>query len=71
MFLRSVILSVGLAAIGFVANTTPTPLVVSGISSMITLIPAAACILAAVIFYFGYRLDDKQILRMQEEIASR
>lgn len=71
VFLRSVILSVGLAAIGFVANTAPTPLVVGGISSMITLIPAAACIIAAVIFYFGYRLDDRQVLRMQEEIASR
>ncbi|MDM7994177.1 MAG: MFS transporter [Acidobacteriota bacterium] len=71
VFLRSVILSVGLGAIGFVANAAPTPDVISGISSLITLIPAAACGIAAVIFYFGYRLDDRQVLHMQEEIASR
>jgi Na+/melibiose symporter-like transporter len=71
VFLRSVILSVGLAAIGFVANAAPTPAVISGISSLITLIPAAACFIAAVFFYFGYRLDDTQVLRMQEEITSR
>ena len=71
VFLRSVIVSVGLGAIGFVANATPTPGVISGISSLITLIPAAACAIAAVIFYFGYRLDDRQVLHMQEEIASR
>ena len=71
VFLRSVIVSVGLGAIGFVANATPTPGVINGISSLITLIPAAACGIAAVIFYFGYRLDDRQVLHMQEEIASR
>jgi len=71
VFLRSVLLSVGLVAIGFVANTAPTPGVVSGIKSLITLIPAATCCIAAIIFYFGYRLEDKQVLQMQEEIGSR
>jgi len=71
VFLRSVMLSAGLGIIGFVANTTPTPGVISGIGSLITLVPAAACGIAALVFYFGYRLDDKQVLRMQDEIASR
>ena len=53
------------------ANATPTQGVISGRSSLITLIAAAACRIAAVIFYFGYRLDDRQVLHMQEEIALR
>jgi glycoside/pentoside/hexuronide:cation symporter, GPH family len=71
VFLRSVLLSVGLVVIGFVANTAPTSGVVSGIKSLITIIPAATCCIAAIVFYFGYRLEDKQVLQMQDEIGSR
>ncbi len=66
VFGGSIMLSVGSRAIGFVANATPTPGVISGISSLITLIPAAACGIAAVIFYLGSRLDGRHVLRMQE-----
>ena len=32
---------------------------------------AAAYAIAAIIFYFGYKINDKDIVRMQEEIAAR
>jgi Na+/melibiose symporter-like transporter len=68
VFIRNAVLSLGLMAIGFVANATPTPGVVNGIRSIMMVAPAAACVLAAAFFYFGYRIEDKQILLMQEEI---
>jgi len=68
---RSAVITMGLTAIGFVANTAPTEKVVSGISSIMIFAPAIASILAAAIFYFGYRIEDKDVLKMQEEIASR
>ena len=40
------------------------PGVISGIRSLIPLI-------LTVIVYFGYRLEDRQVLHMQEEIALR
>lgn len=33
--------------------------------------PAVGCIIAAAIFYFGYKIEDTQILRMQDEIVAR
>ncbi len=71
VLLRSTVLTIGLMAIGFVANAIPTPEVTDGIRSLITLVPATAAAGAAVIFYLGYKIEDKQILQMQEEIAAR
>jgi Na+/melibiose symporter-like transporter len=68
---RSAVITMGLTAIGFVANTVPTEKVASGISSIMIFAPAIASIIAAVIFYFGYRIEDKDVLKMQDEIASR
>jgi GPH family glycoside/pentoside/hexuronide:cation symporter len=68
---RSAVITMGLMAIGFVANTVPTEKVVSGISSIMIFSPAIASILAAVIFYFGYRIEDKDVLKMQDDIAGR
>ena len=71
LLIRSGVISIGLIIIGFVANTTPTAEVVNGINSLMIYSPAIAAALGAVIFYFGYRIDDKQVLTMQEEIANR
>jgi hypothetical protein len=30
-----------------------------------------ACAIAAATFYFGYKIEDKRVLVMQDEIASR
>jgi len=71
IFLRSAVVTVGLMAIGFVANQPPTPRVVEGIRAIMIFSPATACAIAAAIFYFGFRIDDKAVLRMQEEINAR
>ena len=31
---------------------------------------AAMCALSALIFYFGYKIEDSQIMHMQDEIAA-
>ncbi len=71
ILIRSITIMFGLAAIGFVSNAAPSPRVVGGLTSMMTLIPAAACLLAAVIFYAGYKIEDRHVLQMQDEIAAR
>ena len=71
ILIRSATITLGLTAIGFVANASPSPAVVDGITNIMTLIPAAACLLAAVSFYFGYKIEDKDVVRMQDEIEER
>lgn len=71
VLIRSGVITFGLMAIGFVANTEPTPRVVEGISSIMSFTPAIACIISAGIFYFGYHIEDNHILRMEEEISAR
>jgi GPH family glycoside/pentoside/hexuronide:cation symporter len=71
ILIRSGVITFGLMAIGFVANTEPTPRVVEGISSIMSFTPAIACIVSAGIFYFGYLLEDKRILRMEQEISAK
>jgi glycoside/pentoside/hexuronide:cation symporter, GPH family len=71
ILIRSATITLGLTAIGFVANASPSPGVVDGITNIMTLIPAAACMLAAVIFYFGYKIEEKHVLIMEDEIAAR
>jgi Na+/melibiose symporter-like transporter len=71
ILIRSATVTLGLTAIGFVANASPSPGVVDGITNIMTLTPAAACMLAAVIFYFGYKIEDRHVLAMGDEIAAR
>jgi glycoside/pentoside/hexuronide:cation symporter, GPH family len=61
----------GLMMIGFTANTVPTPRVTEGISFIMTIMSGAAYVIAAGIFYFGYRIEDKQVVQMQEAIAAK
>jgi GPH family glycoside/pentoside/hexuronide:cation symporter len=71
ILIRSGVITFGLMAIGFVANTEPTTKVVEGISSIISFTPAIACIISAGIFYLGYRIEDERIMRMEKEILAR
>ena len=71
VLIRSGVVMVGLMAIGFVADEAPAPQVSEGIASIMTLAPAAAYAIAAAIFYFGYRIDERDVVQMQEEIATR
>ena len=71
ILVRAEVITIGLIAIGFVANTVPPQNVVSGIGSIMYFAPAVASALGAVVFYFGYKIDEKHILEMQKEIAAR
>lgn len=71
VLLRSAVVTLGLMSIGFVSSTTPSERVVSGIASLMTLSPAAVCALAAIIFFFGYKMEDAQVVQMQSAIAAQ
>jgi glucuronide carrier protein len=71
ILIRSAVVTLGLMLIGFVANEVPTPDVVDGISFIMILMPAAAAAMATIIFYYGYRIEDQYVVRMQDEIAER
>ncbi|MFC1838198.1 MFS transporter [Thermodesulfobacteriota bacterium] len=71
VLIRSEVITFGLMAIGFVANAEPTPRVVEGISSIISFAPAIVCIISAVVFYFGYHIEDADVLKMEKEILER
>jgi Na+/melibiose symporter-like transporter len=71
ILVRSAVVTLGLTAIGYVANSVPGPSVINGISYIMTLSPAVLCLLAALVFYYGYRIEDQQVLRMQDEISAR
>jgi Na+/melibiose symporter-like transporter len=71
VLVRSGVLTLGLMAIGFVANTDPSQGVIDGIRFIMIITPAVACVLSAAAVYFGYRINDKNIVKMQDEIAAR
>ena len=71
VLIRSAVVALGLIAIGFEANTDPSPGVIEGIRSIMVFAPAAGSAIAAAIFFFGYKIEDSQILRMQDEAAAR
>ncbi len=71
LLIRNGILFVGLGAIGYVAGAEPTERVVSGISAIMVYAPAITSIIAAVIFYLGYRIGEKDIIRMQDELTAK
>ncbi len=71
LLIRNGVIALGLATIGYVAGADPTPGVASGVSAIMIYTPAITSILAAAIFYLGYRIGEKDIVRMQEELAAR
>ena len=71
ILIRVSVLTLGLTAIGYVANADPSPRVVSGIASMMSFSPAIVCFIAAAIFFFGYKILDSDAARMREEIEAR
>lgn len=71
VLIRISVLTFGLSAIGYVANTDPSPQVVSGIASMMSFSPAIVCFIAAIIFFFGFKIQDSELAKMREEIEAR
>ena len=72
VLIRNAVVALGLSAIGFIANATdPASGVIEGIRSIMIFAPAAACTVAALLFFLGYKIEDSHVLRMQEEIVAR
>ena len=71
VLIRSGVIAFGLMAIGFVADMDATPKVVEGLRSIMIFTPVIVCLISAAIFFFGYKLEDKQVLQMEEELAAR
>jgi GPH family glycoside/pentoside/hexuronide:cation symporter len=65
------IIMTGLGMIGYIGGAEPTQEVANGISTIMIYAPAITSILAAIIFYVGYRIKDTDIVRMQNEIAAK
>ncbi len=71
VLLRAGVIGLGLVVIAYEANTIPTQAMVDGIRSIMIFSPAVASAIAAITFYFGYRIDERDVVKMQEEIAAR
>jgi glycoside/pentoside/hexuronide:cation symporter, GPH family len=67
---RGIIIT-GLGIIGYVGGAEPTPEVANGIRTLMVYAPAITSIIAAIIFYAGYRIKDTDIQQMQNEIAAK
>ena len=71
ILIRVCVLTLGLGAIGYIANTDPSSQVVGGIASMMSFSPAIVCFIAATLFFFGYKIQDSETAKMREEIEAR
>ncbi|HHX03434.1 MAG TPA: MFS transporter [Tissierellia bacterium] len=70
IFLSSLILSLGLTAIGFQAGMDSTPSLVSGFNTLINLVPAGLMLLGALAVLF-YSLTNTRVQQIQQECAER
>jgi GPH family glycoside/pentoside/hexuronide:cation symporter len=68
--LAGVVSGLLLASIGYVANAVQTPGALLGIRVMMTFIPGGLCLLAAVATLL-YRLDDRRMKRIEQELLER
>ena len=71
VIIRVSVLTFGLGAIGYIANADPSPRVVAGIASLMSFSPATVCFISAIVFFFGYKIQDSETAKMREEIEAR
>jgi Na+/melibiose symporter-like transporter len=71
IIIRVAVVTLGLGAIGYVANADPSEAVRSGIASLMSFSPAAVCFIAATTFFFGYKIQDSEAAKMHAEIEAR
>lgn len=69
--IKSLILPLGLAAIGYVAGAETTPEVAKGIATIMCLVSGICVLLSCVIILTGYKLSEKRVDEMTEEIQRR
>jgi sugar (glycoside-pentoside-hexuronide) transporter len=71
IIIRVAVVTFGLGVIGYVANADPSHGVVSGIARLMSFSPAIVCFIAATIFFFGYKIQDSDTVKMRAEIEDR
>jgi len=71
ILIRVSVLTLGLTAIGYIANAEPTGQVIGGIASIMSFSPAIVCFIAAAVFFFGYKIHDSDAAKMRQEIEAR
>ena len=71
ILIRTAVVTLGLGLIGYIALAEPSPQVQRGIASLMSFSPAAVCFIATVIFFFGYKIHDSEVVKMREEIEER
>jgi len=71
IIIRVSVVTFGLGAIGFVANVDQSAQTVRGIATIMSFSPATVCFIAAAIFFFGYKIQDSEAVKMREEIEAR
>ncbi|MFA0815382.1 MAG: MFS transporter [Anaerofustis sp.] len=70
-FFRSLILPAALAAAGYAAGKAADAHMIAGVKNLITMYPFLFIALAIVIVLIGYRLSEKKVVEMTEEIEKR
>lgn len=69
--IRSVVVSSFLVSMGYSATATDTSAYPDSFRALYLLIPAIICVIAGVLHLIIYRLPEKEVVRMQGEIAGR
>ena len=71
VILKSVIVAVAFAAIGYKAGMDITPALQEGLINAYIIVPAIIPLLGAVSILFFYKLNPKKVEEMQKEIQRR
>lgn len=69
--IKGIVLSAGLAAAQYVANSAPTDVTVSGVAKLMSIYPAAFILFGTAIFLFFYHLNEKEVDRLTAELEAR
>ena len=67
----SIILPVGLSAIGYVAGQAASPAVAKGLSGIMCLASGICVLLSCVIIFCGYHLTEKKVTELTEIVEKR
>ena len=69
--IKSIILPVGLSAIGYVAGQAASPAVAKGLSGIMCLASGICVLLSCVIIFCGYHLTEKKVTELTEILEKR
>ena len=69
--IKSIILPVGLSAIGYVAGQAASPSVAKGLSGIMCLASGLCVLLSCIIIFCGYHLTEKKVTELTEIVEKR